>query len=156
PCLLTPWNDALVRTIISSFLAACALTLGSLVVGLVIGQSRALGIACLTAFILFIEFASLLQIRREPTATDRIALGEIRTLTTAEITYSSQTSKYGSIEDLVRHGLIDSGFRGTKSGYQFRVVTGESDYTIKGTSVSNYGCWDYFTSSADWVVRYST
>jgi hypothetical protein len=140
PCLLGSWGTALVALIVLSFLAAGVLTMGSLIAGLLTQQVRVIALTSLTGFMLFIEFASFVNLRREGTATDSAAVATIRTLTTAEIMYSSQTSKYGSIEDLLRLGLIDTGFRGTKLGYQFTVVTGESDYTIKGTSVSNYGC----------------
>jgi hypothetical protein len=152
PCLHSSWVSALFTTALISFIAACLLSTASFLFGLVMVRPVIL-LSGVTVFILYVEADSSMRPRRH--TSDMGAVSAILTLTTAEITYSSQTSKYGSIEDLVRLGLLDSGYEGTKSGYKFTVVLGESDYTIKGTSVTKYGCWDYF-SSPDGVVRYST
>ena len=85
---------------------------------------------------------------------DSAAVAQLRTIDTAEVTHHAQASKFGSIEDLIRLGLLDSRFTSTVSGYRFTATADENEYTAKATTASKYGCWDYFSTS-DAVVRYS-
>jgi prepilin-type N-terminal cleavage/methylation domain-containing protein len=102
-----------------------------------------------------IAIPSLLRSRQA--ANESAAVASVRTVTTAEITYlSSSGGSYGSITQLVGAGLLDSGFNGTKSGYNYGISTTGTDYTITANPAStNNGRYGYY-SVPDGVVRYST
>src|SRR5262245_26562326 len=102
-----------------------------------------------------IAIPSLLRSRQA--ANESAAVASVRTVTTAEITYlSSSGGNYGDIPKLVGAGLLDTGFNGTKSGYQYGISTSGLDYTITAYPAStNNGRYGYY-SVPDGVVRYST
>ena len=102
-----------------------------------------------------IAIPSLLRSRQA--ANESAAVASIRTVTTAEITYlSSSGGSYGSLTQLVSAGLLDTGFNGTKSGYNYSITQTSSDYTIFASpSSTNNGRYGYY-SVPDGVVRYST
>jgi type II secretory pathway pseudopilin PulG len=102
-----------------------------------------------------IAIPSLLRSRQA--ANESAAVANLRTINTAEVTYlSSSGGNYGEIGDLVRTGLLDSSFEGTKAGYSFAVQADGTEYTATATPASsNTGRWGYF-STTDAVVRYST
>src|SRR6476646_117772 len=76
-----------------------------------------------------IAIPSLLRSRQA--ANESAAVAQVRTITTAEVTYlSSSGGNYGTILQLVSAGLLDSGFNATKGGYNYSVVTTGLDYTI--------------------------
>jgi prepilin-type N-terminal cleavage/methylation domain-containing protein len=102
-----------------------------------------------------IAIPSLLRSRQA--ANESAAVATVRTITTAEITYlSSSGGNYGTITQLVAAGLLDSGFNGTKSGYNYSIETTGADYTISAVPSSpNNGRYGYY-SIPDGVVRYST
>src|SRR5262249_1366705 len=101
-----------------------------------------------------IAIPSLLRSRQA--ANESAAVATVRTITTAEITYlSSAQGNYGSLTQLIGAGLLDSGFNGTKSGYNYGVLTTGLDYTITAYPAStNNGRYGYY-SIPDGVVRYS-
>jgi len=102
-----------------------------------------------------IAIPSLLRSRQA--ANESAAVAQVRTITTALVTYmSSSGGSYGTIAQLVSAGLIDSVFNGTKGGYNFSVTTTGTDYTITAVPASpNNGRYGYY-SVPDGVVRYST
>jgi prepilin-type N-terminal cleavage/methylation domain-containing protein len=102
-----------------------------------------------------IAIPSLLRSRQA--ANESAAVASVRTVTTAEITYlSSSGGNYGTLAQLVSAGLLDSGFNGTKSGYNYGISTTGLDYTITADPAStNNGRFGYY-SVPDGVVRYST
>jgi prepilin-type N-terminal cleavage/methylation domain-containing protein len=102
-----------------------------------------------------IAIPSLLRSRQS--ANESAAVASVRTVTTAEVTYlSSAQGNYGTLAQLIAAGLLDSGFNGTKSGYNYSISTNGLDYTIGATPAStNNGRYGYY-SVPDGVVRYST
>lgn len=102
-----------------------------------------------------IAIPSLLRSRQA--ANESAAVATVRTITTAQITYlSSSGGSFGNMSQLIGAGLLDTGFNGIKSGYNYSIVTNGSDYTITAEPASpNNGRWGYY-SVPDGVVRYST
>ncbi len=102
-----------------------------------------------------IAIPSLLRSRQA--ANESAAVAQVRTITTAEVTYlSSSGGSYGDVSQLVSAGLLDSGFNGTKGGYNYSVTTSGTDYTVFASPAStNNGRYGYY-STPDGVVRYST
>ncbi len=102
-----------------------------------------------------IAIPSLLRSRQA--ANESAAVASVRTITTAEVTYlSSSGGNYGDVTQLVSAGLLDSGFNGTKGGYNYSVTSSGTDYTIFASPAStNNGRYGYY-STPDGVVRYST
>jgi len=102
-----------------------------------------------------IAIPSLLRSRQA--ANESAAVAQVRTITTAEVTYlSSSGGSYGSVSQLVSAGMLDSGFSSTKGGYNYSVITSGTDYTIVAEPASsNNGRYGYYCTP-DGVVRYST
>ena len=102
-----------------------------------------------------IAIPSLLRSRQA--ANESAAVASIRTVITAEITYlSSAGGNFGTLVQLVGAGLLDTGFNGIKSGYNYGILTNGLDYTITAYPAStNNGRYGYY-SVPDGVVRYST
>jgi prepilin-type N-terminal cleavage/methylation domain-containing protein len=102
-----------------------------------------------------IAIPSLLRSRQA--ANESAAVATTRTITTAEVTYlSSSGGSYGTMAMLIGAQLLDSGFTGVKSGYNYAITTDGTDYTITAVPAStNNGRFGYY-STPDGVVRYST
>jgi prepilin-type N-terminal cleavage/methylation domain-containing protein len=102
-----------------------------------------------------IAIPSLLRSRQA--ANESAAVAQVRTITTAQVMYlSSSGGSYGTSAQMVNAGLLDAGFNGTKSSYNFSITTNGSDYTILAAPAStNSGRYGYY-SAPDGVVRYST
>ncbi len=102
-----------------------------------------------------IAIPSLLRSRQA--ANESAAVASTRTITTAQVTYlSSSGGSYGTIAQLVSSGLLDTGFNGTKGGYNYSITSSGTDYTIFAEPAStNNGRYGYY-STPDGVVRYST
>jgi len=105
-----------------------------------------------------IAIPSLLRSRQSANETSAVA--NLRTLNTAQVSYSSANGgNYGTMTDLVAGRLADSRFTaGSVSGYSYTVdLSGNSlDYTMYATAISpNSGRYDYY-STPDYVIRYST
>src|SRR5437764_12212810 len=76
-----------------------------------------------------IAIPSLLRSRQA--ANESAAVASVRTITTAEVTYlSSSGGSYGTLTQLVTAGLLDTGFNGTKGGYNYAITSSGTDYTI--------------------------
>jgi type IV pilus assembly protein PilA len=103
-----------------------------------------------------IAIPSLLRSRQA--ANESAAVATLRTINTAQITYSSSSSgKYGDIPALISNKLIDDTFTGTKAGYNYTItLDGTSqDYTVEANPSSpNSGRYGYYTTP-DAVVRFS-
>jgi prepilin-type N-terminal cleavage/methylation domain-containing protein len=103
-----------------------------------------------------IAIPSLLRSRQA--ASEATAVGTLRTINTAQVTYlSSSGGAYGTLPDLVSSGLLDSRFSGgTISGYSYGLETDTGTYTATATPIStNSGRYGYY-SGPDGVVRYQT
>src|SRR6185295_18265268 len=84
-----------------------------------------------------IAIPSLLRSRQS--ANEASAVSNMRTLNTAQVSYSSSHSgAYGTFNDLIATGLSDTRFLGQVSGYLYSVeMSGNSlDYTMHATASS--------------------
>src|SRR5262249_50755164 len=96
--------------------------------------------------ILVMVLAAILMPRRDGGGYESAAVASIRTITTAEITYQSSAGNYGTLTDLISAGLLDTGFKGTKSGYNYDILTNGVDYTITGYPASTKnGRYGYYS-----------
>jgi hypothetical protein len=90
-------------------------------------------------------------------ANESAAVANLRTINTALFTYLSVTGgRYGSLEDLIGAGILDTSFRGVKAGFNYSIVASGSEYAaaaIPANSAS--GRFGYY-AAPDAVVRYST
>jgi len=104
-----------------------------------------------------IAIPSLLRSRQAANETSAVAT--LKVIGTAEITYSAAAQNYyGSINDLVVAGLVDSTLATGKAGYSYSVTVapGGRDFTATAVAVSaTMGRFDYYTVP-DFVIRYST
>jgi prepilin-type N-terminal cleavage/methylation domain-containing protein len=104
-----------------------------------------------------IAVPSLLRSRQS--ANETAAVATLRQINTAQLTYSSSwPSVYGTIDQLVSAGLLDSSLQSTKAGYNYAITLSSNsrDYTATAIAVSTVqGRYDYYTIP-DYVVRYST
>lgn len=105
-----------------------------------------------------IAIPSLLRSRQA--ANETAAVSNMRTLNTAQVSYSSANGGvYGSLAELITSGFVDSRFTaGNISGYGFAVdlAGNRLDYTLTATAASeNSGRYDYY-SAPDYVIRYTT
>src|SRR5262249_47437655 len=104
-----------------------------------------------------IAIPSLLRSRQA--ANESAAVANIRSLNTAEVSYSSSSGNgYGTIAELAAAGLVDSRFQGMFSGYNYSVnlAANRLDYTAFATAASvTMGRYDFY-STPDFVIRYST
>jgi competence protein ComGC len=92
-------------------------------------------------------------------ANESSAVANLRNVSTAEVTYSLTSSgSFGSIDDLISAGLLDSRYLTTMSGYDITIdISGNPlDFTATATARGeNDGRYDYYTRP-DYVIRYST
>jgi type IV pilus assembly protein PilA len=105
-----------------------------------------------------IAIPSLLRSRQA--ANETAAVSNMRTLNTAEVSYSSaEGGVYGAMSELIASGFVDSRFTaGNISGYAFTIELAGNrlDYTLRATAASpNSGRYDYY-SAPDYVIRYSS
>jgi hypothetical protein len=90
-------------------------------------------------------------------ANESAAVANLRTINTALVTYLSvQGGNYGSLQDLIKAGLLDETFVGTKSGFNFSIVAIGSGYAAAAIPASPATGRFGFFSDPDAVVRYST
>ena len=104
-----------------------------------------------------IAIPSLLRSRQS--ANETAAVATLRQINTAQATYSSSwPSVYGTIDQLVAAGLLDSSLQATKAGYNYSITLSANsrDYTALAVAVSTVqGRYDYYTVP-DYLIRYST
>jgi prepilin-type N-terminal cleavage/methylation domain-containing protein len=104
-----------------------------------------------------IAIPSLLRSRQA--ANETSAVQNLRTLNTAQVSYSSSNGGvFGTLTDLVNAGLMDGRFSGMVSGYLYTITLSANslDYTLDAiAAATNTGRYDYY-SHPDYVIRYST
>ncbi|HET9943492.1 MAG TPA: prepilin-type N-terminal cleavage/methylation domain-containing protein, partial [Terriglobia bacterium] len=104
-----------------------------------------------------IAIPSLLRSRQA--ANESAAVGNMRNLNTAQVSYSSTNGTYGSMNDLITARLIDDRYNNANfNGYRITVALSNMNrnYTAYATGVSvNTSRYDYY-SGPDFVIRYST
>lgn len=103
-----------------------------------------------------IALPSLIQSRQ--TAHESAAVGNLKTISSAEISYSvSSGGVFGSIPQLINAKFIDSRFLATLNGYDYVIDLSANlrGYTAYASAVTaNEGRYDYYTAP-DWVIRFS-
>jgi len=106
-----------------------------------------------------IAIPSLLRSRQS--ANETAAVATLKTMNTAEVTYSSAAAGggvYATLTELVATGLIDSSLTSAKSGYNYGVVVSANrlDYTLSALATSpTMGRYDYYTTP-DYVIRFTS
>ncbi len=95
-------------------------------------------------------------IRARQVANETGAVANLRVINTAQITFFSGSGNYGTIEELVADGLLDSRFSsGAVQGYDYTITDTPDTYVATAAaSSSNAGRFSYFTGP-DNIVRYS-
>lgn len=100
-----------------------------------------------------IAIPSLLRSRQA--ANEAAAVATLKTINTAQITYSSTAGSYGTLDDLIKDRLLDDAFTGIKAGYRYTIEASAADYTAEAIpSSTNSGRFGYY-SHPDAVIRYS-
>jgi len=110
------------------------------------------------AIILIIATIAIPRLIRSWQATrETAAVAQIRTINSVENTYiSSNQGSFGTIEQLITAGMIDSRFAGSISGYTFTLDVSGNNYTVAATPTSaNMGRFGYY-STTDGVIRYQS
>lgn len=102
-----------------------------------------------------IAIPSLLRSRQA--ANEASAVANVRSINTSEVTYlGSSGGAFGTMNDLISAGLVDSRFTSAVSGYSFSIVASGTDYTASAVPSSvNSGRYGYY-STPEGVVRYAT
>ena len=104
-----------------------------------------------------IAIPSLLRSRQ--TAHESAAVGTLKSLSTAEISYTTfSRGLYATMAEMIGAGLIPQNLAATSSGYNYTVdlAANRRDYTIYATAVSSSeGRYDFY-ESPDYVIRYAT
>src|SRR5262249_16463084 len=102
-----------------------------------------------------IAIPSLLRSRQA--ANESTTIANLRTIVTAEAVYSSTArGNYGSLDDLMKQGLLDSRFSSAVQGHHYAISVLGRSYIATALPVSpNDGRYGYLVA-ADGVVRYST
>jgi type II secretory pathway pseudopilin PulG len=127
---------------------------GMALAGLIMGY---VSIATLPIILIVASIAIPALLRARQVAQESTAVINLKTLTSAEITYISAKGDYGTITELINANLLDSRFDAAQvSGYRFVLMGSGHDYTATAMPISaNTGRFGY-VSSADGVVRYQT
>jgi type IV pilus assembly protein PilA len=90
-------------------------------------------------------------------ANETAAITELKTLHTAQISYTSMARSFGTIPDLIAAHVLDPRFSGTLSGYNFTVTLTEGgDYVAEAKPASSINGRYAYTASADGIVRFTT
>jgi type II secretory pathway pseudopilin PulG len=104
-----------------------------------------------------IAIPSLLRSRQA--ANETAAVATMKMINTAEVTYSSAAgSVYGTLDDLMNGGLMDSSLTSTKAGYNYAITltADRMSYTATAIAVSGVmGRFDYYTAP-DYLIRFTT
>ena len=103
-----------------------------------------------------IAIPSLLRSRQS--ANETAAVGTLKMMNTAEVTYSSGGGNgYGTLADLVTAALLDSSLQSPKSGYNYSIDVSSDrlNYTVFAMALPGMARFDYYTAP-DYVIRYAT
>ena len=115
----------------------------------------------LTTIVVLIVLMAILPTGRPNRSNESVAVANLRTINTAQVTYKSMegsSGTYGTMTDLINARLLDDAFIGTKTGYNYtiRLDAAASVYTAEAMPASpQTGRYGYY-SVPDAVVRYST
>jgi len=97
-------------------------------------------------------------IRSRQTAHESAAVGNLKTLSSAEISYTvASGGVFGTMNKLVAEQLVDSRFLSTMTGYDYTIdlAANRRGFTAHASAVTvNEGRYDYYTAP-DWVIRFS-
>ena len=90
-------------------------------------------------------------------ANESAAVANLRTINTAQVTHlSAAGGHYGSMEDMIKAGLLDETFRSAKAGFNYSVISAGSDYAVTAIPANPaMGRYGYY-ATPDGVIRYST
>ena len=90
-------------------------------------------------------------------AQESAAIANLRTINTAEVTYlSAAGGEYGTMQNLIEAGLLDSRFSSGFSGYKFSILLiGTGDYIAAAAPTSPETGNHAFYSTPDGVVRFA-
>jgi hypothetical protein len=83
------------------------------------------------------------------------AIANIEKINEAQVTYMMSNRKYGSLQDLVSAGLVDSRLVDQTMGYRLQIETQKDNYIVIASALAPSGRYDYYSFS-DAVVRYSS
>jgi prepilin-type N-terminal cleavage/methylation domain-containing protein len=104
-----------------------------------------------------IAIPSLLRSRQ--TAHESAAVATFKSLSTAEISYTTFNSGgYATMSEMIGAGLLPQNLNVASSGYTYTVdlALNRRDYTIWATAVSgSEGRYDFY-EAPDYVIRYTT
>jgi prepilin-type N-terminal cleavage/methylation domain-containing protein len=102
-----------------------------------------------------IAVPSLLRSRQA--ANESAAASSLKSINVAQNVYLMTNHAFGTMEQLITDGLLDTRFQNTLSGYNYSVtVLGTLDYIATAyADNTNNGRYDYY-SAPDYVIRYST
>ena len=164
-CKRPEWLENGLRVLaLSSVVLTCVVAWLSIGLGVVMPKARAArqGFASLAvvaiAFMAFLKFITVTS--TENFNGESTAIGTLRTINTAEVTYASaHEGAWGSLQDLTGATLLDSRFGQQQSiqGYRYNVSIQPEGYVATATR-DGANCaarWDLF-SKADAVIKYST
>lgn len=98
-------------------------------------------------------------IESRKSANESSAIGSVRTIVTAQATYSSSIGggRYApDLSILISAEIIDEGFSGSKNGYTFTVnATSDDTFTVNAAPLSDQQGERYFFSDESGVIRVS-
>ena len=160
--LMSPQDIAFAAFVFMAFITLLALAIGyAIFVGATeTPMNRAWRVTKrVTLFLGFVGWLGLTIAGTRPPrrySNDSAAVSNLRTITTAEVTYlSSSGGSYGTISDLIAARLLDDTFSGTKAGYKYSIVMDANGYTATALPLStNTGTYGYY-SGIDAVIRYA-
>lgn len=91
-------------------------------------------------------------------ANEFAALGRLRTIASAQVTYAENANKYGTIKELIAANLLDTSYDQTViTGYKLTLtVTGDNSYEAVMTPETTSSGGRSFYISEDGVVHFST
>lgn len=163
-CRRPEWLDnGLPLLALSTLILTFVVAWFSVFFGMVWPKARAArsGFASLAVVALAVFVLLLISVRHGENFNGEVgAMANLRTINTAEITYSSRhDGAWATLEDLVDAMLLDSRFRAQEPifGYRYNVSLGDEGYVATATrDAANCDArWDFF-SNTDSRIKYTT
>ena len=97
-------------------------------------------------------------LRARQAANESAAASSLHSINVAENVYLMTNHLFGTMDQLIADGLLDSRFQDTLSGYNYILALPADNLNYVATAAaanSNNGRFDYY-SVPDYVIRYST
>jgi len=94
-------------------------------------------------------------LRSQQPRNEANAIANIEKINAAQVKYIMSARKYGSLQDLVSAGLVDSRLLDQTMGYRLQVETQKDNYIVMASALVASARYDYYSFS-DAVVRYSS